>query len=50
MNHLYFNVLFELHNRMSFIGSDLLPRFSLFTLRKIFLIKKVESEIDYKSF
>ena len=44
-----FNLLFELPNGMYLIASYLLPSFSLVTLEKIVLIKKVYSKINYKS-
>ena len=49
INRRYFNFLFELPKGMSLIGSYLLPSFSLVTLEKIVLIKKVYSEINDKS-
>ena len=44
INHHYFNILFELPNEISLIGSYLLPSFILVTLGKIVIIKKVYSE------
>ena len=46
INHRYFIFLFELPNRMPITGSYLLPSFSLVTLEKILLIKKVWHEIN----
>ena len=50
INHHYFDFLFDLPKEMSLIGSYLVPSFSLdVTLEKIVFIKKIYSELNYKS-
>ena len=50
INHRYFDFLFDLPKGMSLIGSYLVPSFSLVvTLEKIVFIKKIYSELNYKS-